>query len=244
MIANSTRDRVVHLAESRMVPLDRALVNGMSSKTQEVMDRGFYNSSIQVVGAKGVAEDNLTQRAELITNTIREVCESQCVRYSAGLADELKRLFDEIYQKQIESVRKRFDKAVPESNKRLCPITQFGPDVSRYTEELALFADGLKHRKGKSGFWRELVRVTIIFLAILIPMILAAKAIEWWMVPVPIVTTVLAFIVVVAVALRRSGDITEGSFAKIILATIDKLPHLSSSSHSSSETPDEPQDGA
>ena len=241
---DATRHAADRLATSRMVPLDEAIQCELAEIAQDLISRGFFNSSMQVTNTMSAGERNLIERAELITNTIKEVCTSRNLRHTPTLADDLKTLFDDIYEKQLASVQGRVEKAVPEQNQKLCPITQVQPDINRYIEELALFAETLKHQKSGNNFIRELIGITIVFLLILGSFALAANTLEWWMVPVSLAAALMAFIVIVAVALRRSGDISEPGFAKIILAIIEKLPRIPWPSGAESDTPDEPQNGA
>jgi hypothetical protein len=241
---DATRDAADRLATSRIVPLDQTLQRELAEIAQDLISRGCYNSSTQVTNTKSAGERNLVERAELISNTIKEVCASHNIRSAPTLVDDLKNLFDEIYEKQRAAVQRHVEKVVPEQNQNMCPINQVKPDVNRYVEELGLFAETLKHQKSETNFIRELIGITIVFLLILGGFALAANTLEWWMIPVSLAAALMAFIVIVAVALRRSGDVSEPGFAKIILAIIEKLPRIPWSSAPDSDTPDDSQNGA
>lgn len=146
MVDESTRERAVSLAHARIVPLEKSLTLELGGKSQELIDRGLYNSSIQVTDTLAIAERNLEERAELVAKTITEVCEAHAVGHSGNLAADLQQLFREIYDRHVSSVRARWERAVPEANRRLCRIKRFGPDVGRYEQEIALYADGLRSR--------------------------------------------------------------------------------------------------
>jgi hypothetical protein len=130
-----------------MVPLNHALQREIAEIAQNLIDRGFYNSSIQVTNTKSAGERNLVERAELISSTIKEVCTSHNVTYAPTLADDLQSLFGDIYQTQQAAVQRNVEKAVPPQNQEICPIDQVQPDVRRYMLELGLFAESLAHQK-------------------------------------------------------------------------------------------------
>ena len=142
---DATRDAAHRLATSRIVPLDQALQRELGEIAQDLIDRGLYNSSVQVTNTKSAGERNLVERAELITNTIKEVCSSHNIRSAPTLADDLKSLFDDIYQQQRAAVQRHVEKAVPEQNQEMC-LAAVQQDVSalKYvklqTEDMCLAA--------------------------------------------------------------------------------------------------------
>ncbi|WP_436717406.1 TIR domain-containing protein [Roseiconus lacunae] len=144
---NATRDAISRLAKSRVAPLDQTLQREISKSNQDLIGRGFYNSSIQVTSTKAAGERNLVERAEMISNTIKEACKSFSTRYTPALGDDLKNLFTDIFQEQQAAVQAHVEKAVPEQNKGMCPINQVQPDINQYVDSLALFAESLKHQE-------------------------------------------------------------------------------------------------
>jgi len=144
---DATRDAACRLATSRVVSLDQTLQLEISEGFQDLINRGLYSSSVPVDHGKSAGERNLVERAELISNTIKEVCTSCNTRYTPTLADDLKDLFTDIYEKQQTAVQAYVEEVVPEQSQRMCPINRVQPDINRYLEELRLFAESLKHQK-------------------------------------------------------------------------------------------------
>jgi len=228
MVKADTAERATSLAGSRMDALDKTLVRDLGTVAQDLMHRGLYNSSIQVTEAKGAAERNLDQRAQVIAQSIAEVCTAHATRYLPSLPSDLRALFQEVYTKQLAEVRRKFEQSVPEQNKKLCPIRDFGPNVERHVQGLMLFAEGLKNqgRHGDNRFVHEIGAVAGVFVLILAASVLAARSVQWWMLPVCFLIAVSAFVIVTAVVLRRSGDISEHSFSRIVLAALDKVSQI------------------
>lgn len=229
MIGDGIAAAAAQLASSRMSPFNEALRHDVSNIAQDLMTRGLYHSSIQVTSTKAAGERSLVARAESIANTIKEVCESHNVPSSAGLATDLAALFERIYEPEVRHVSDEVEWNVPDRNKRFVPVGPLEPDVDRYRDELALFSATVKHRKTGKSFVRELFGITVVFLLVLCAMALAAQTLNLSMLVIASVIALLAFIVIVAVVLRRSDDISEDGFAKIVLAAIERIPRIPTS---------------
>lgn len=242
MMDDSIRETAKRLAKSRIVPLDSELQGEIGSMTQDLIDRGLYNSSLLPSNAKGMGAQSLVKRAEIIADSIKEVCTAQSLGPAEDLADDLMRLFDDIYQEQQSSVQARVEKVAQGHIHKMVRIGRIQPDIEQYRIGLNLFADTLKHQKTESNFTRELITLTAVFLTILVGLVITANTVEWWMFPASLSMTLMAFIVIVAATLRRSGDLSERGFAKLILEIIKKVPPISSSSGVESGSPDESQD--
>ena len=162
--ARANQDRTAELANTRSVGLpdhtirrirelivadreefDRLLSGELSKVAQALIDRGLYNSTIQITESQGACDRSLHARCQRTVEAIRRVLSTHRIGFSDVLADELQSLFQDLYDTALAEVSQAFRRAVPEQNKILCATKYEGVSVDKYRVEIELLADALRH---------------------------------------------------------------------------------------------------
>jgi hypothetical protein len=189
MIDNVTHEVIGRLASSRIVGLEKSLKTEVGNITADLADRGFAQSTLRVTSTKSAAERNLALRAELIADTIKEVCESRNIERARNLGADLQGLFDEIYQLHVSSVCDFIERTVPSEVKKLCPIGEICPEINMYRDDLALFAERLSPTDYwaktvawfRSRWWSVPFLVVFVCLPLLVKWVEMLKAVLQWL---------------------------------------------------------------
>lgn len=140
-----TVKRIREIIDAEQATFDTSLQRDLAKIAQDLISRGFFNSSMQVVDSKVACDRNLEKRCRFLVDSIKSVCDAHATKYSEPLADDLEKLFSEICSANLATVTGMFDKAVPEQNKRLCRIRSVGPNTKKYLLDIGLYVDQLKH---------------------------------------------------------------------------------------------------
>jgi len=237
MLKPNTINRINELVESRIPQYDTSFVQDAAKSDQNLISRGFYNSTVQISKTQVAAEKNLQSRAETIKASIQEVCEAHKVRYTTSLPAELCKVFNQLFQPQWEKVNARYHSRIPVENRRLCQIRDLSLDTSRCEQELKLFAESLAHSSSKRLIWFliELVSLVAVFAIILSLIVYLCKNLEFWMIPLSLIGSILLFVLVVVIVLRRSDTISEQCFRIIVTKVLERLNLLSDSTNTIGE---------
>ncbi len=227
MISDAIATSVRELCSARVAPLKKPLRDEIGRRTQDLISRGLYHSSLQVTAAIGEGERSLVARARIIADTLKEASSAFGLRHSSELGEELVRLFDVIYESELRQVTDEVARSIPDQNRKLVPTWTLAPAIDCFRKEIAIYGESRVSQTASPMFFRSMFRIVAAYVVLVLTGIIGAYFVNAISLILVVAPAAIVLIVAVASALRQTDSISEEGFVKIVLALTAKIPLIS-----------------